>query len=156
MTPHTAGKAAAVCHKKWIFAVTVVAACLLGALSGHAQTPARPAPANPEAKLTLVQAIVCEEVRDGIPTSASLAFSIAAGKVYCFTLFDNISEGTVVYHHWIFRDRPSARIRLSLRAPRWATYSSIQLREADKGPWRVEIIDAGGRILKTLRFSVTD
>jgi hypothetical protein len=122
----------------------------------HAQAPSRPAPANPEAKHTLIQAIVCEDVKDGIPTAASVAFSIASGKVYCFTLFDNISDDTVIYHHWIFRDRPSARIRLSLRAPRWATYSSIQLREADKGPWRVEIIDAGGRTLKTLRFSVTD
>jgi hypothetical protein len=145
-----------VCHPKWILAAVVLSVCLIGVPLGRAQSPARPAPANPEAKLTLIQAIVCEEVKDGIPHTASLAFSIAAGKVYCFTLFDNISDDTVVYHHWIFRDRPSARIRLSLRAPRWATFSSIQLREADKGPWRVEIIDAGGRILKTLRFSVTD
>ncbi len=144
------------CQPKWIVAAAVVAACLIWALPGHTQAPSRPAPANQEVKLALIQAIVCEDVKDGIPTTASLVFSIAAGKVYCFTLFDDISEGTVVYHHWIFRDRPSARIRLSLRAPRWATYSSIQLREADKGPWRVEIIDAGGRILKTLRFSVTE
>jgi hypothetical protein len=133
-----------------------MAACLTAASLSHAQAPSRPAPVNPEAKHTLIQAIVCEDVKDGIPTAASVAFSIASGKVYCFTLFDNISDDTVIYHHWIFRDRPSARIRLSLRAPRWATYSSIQLREADKGPWRVEIIDAGGRTLKTLRFSVTD
>jgi hypothetical protein len=145
-----------VCHPKWILAAALMAACLTAASLSHAQAPSRPAPVNPEAKHTLIQAIVCEDVKDGIPTAASVAFSIASGKVYCFTLFDNISDDTVIYHHWIFRDRPSARIRLSLRAPRWATYSSIQLREADKGPWRVEIIDAGGRTLKTLRFSVTD
>ncbi|MFO7709760.1 MAG: DUF2914 domain-containing protein [Desulfobacterales bacterium] len=144
------------CHPKWILAAAVMAACLIGAPPGHAQAPSRTAPANPEAKLALIQAIVCEDVKDGIPNTASLVFSIASGKVYCFTLFDNIAEDAVIYHHWIFRDRPSARIRLSLRAPRWATYSSIQLREADKGPWRVEIIDPGGRVLKTLRFSVTD
>ncbi len=144
------------CHPKWILAAALMAACLTAASLSHAQAPSRPAPVNPEAKHTLIQAIVCEDVKDGIPTAASVAFSIASGKVYCFTLFDNISDDTVIYHHWIFRDRPSARIRLSLRAPRWATYSSIQLREADKGPWRVEIIDAGGRTLKTLRFSVTD
>ncbi len=142
------------CHPKWIFAV--IAAGLIGASLGHAQSPSRPVPATPEPKLALIQAIVCEDVKDGIPHAASFAFSIATGKVYCFTLFDNITDDKVIYHHWIFRDRPSARIRLSLRAPRWATYSSIQLREADKGPWRVEIIDAGGQILKTLRFSVTD
>jgi hypothetical protein len=144
-----------VCCLKWVFAA-LFAACLAGGAPGLAQGPARTAPVNPDAKLVLVQALVSEDVKDGIPQAASLAFSIAAGKVYCYTLFDGISEDTVIYHHWIFRDRPSARIRLALRAPRWATFSSIQLREADRGPWRVEIVDAGGRILKTLRFSVTD
>ncbi|MCU0539526.1 MAG: DUF2914 domain-containing protein [Desulfobacterales bacterium] len=129
---------------------------LAWAAAGHAQGQARSAPLNPDAKLVLVQALVSEDIKEGIPQAASLAFSISAGKVYCYTLFDGISDDTLIYHHWIFRDRPSARIRLTLRAPRWATYSSIQLREADRGPWRVEIVDAGGRILKTLRFSVTD
>jgi hypothetical protein len=107
-------------------------------------------------RLSLVQALVCEDMKDGIPFITAAAFSISTGKIYCYTLFDQITEDTVVYHHWFFRDKPSARIRLSLKQPRWSTYSSIQLREADKGPWRVEISDAGGRILKTLRFSVTD
>jgi hypothetical protein len=95
-------------------------------------------------------------MKDGIPTNPAVAFSISTAKIYCYTLFDQISEDTVIYHQWYFRDKPSARIRLSVKQPRWSTYSSIQLREADKGPWRVEISDAGGRVLKTLRFSVTD
>ena len=119
----------------------------------HAQVPPRGATAQ---QLSLVQALICEDVKDGIPINPSVAFSISVGKVYCYTLFDQIREDTVVYHHWFFRDKPSARIRLSLKQPRWGTFSSIQLREADKGPWRVEISDAGGRVLKTLRFSVTD
>ncbi len=121
-----------------------------------AQTPARPTPGGAASKPALIQALVCEDVKDAIPVNPAIAFSIAVGKIYCYTFFDQVSEDTVIYHHWIFRDRPSARIRLSLRQPRWSTYSSIQLREADKGPWRVEITDAGGRVLKILRFSVTD
>jgi len=108
------------------------------------------------AKLSLIQALICEDMKDGIPSNPAVAFSTSAGKIYCYTLFDQIPEDTVVYHHWFFRDKPSARIRLTLKPPRWSTYSSIQLRETDKGPWRVEISDAGGRVLKTLRFSVTD
>jgi len=108
------------------------------------------------AKLSLIQALICEDMKDGIPSNPAVAFSISTGKVYCYTLFDQIPEDTVVFHHWFFRDKPSARIRLTLKPPRWSTYSSIQLRETDKGPWRVEISDAGGRLLKTLRFSVTD
>jgi hypothetical protein len=126
------------------------------AAPARAQAPARPAPAAPPAKLALIQALVCEDVKDAIPANPAITFSIAVGKIYCYTFFDQITEDTVIFHHWIFRDRPSARIRLSLKHPRWSTYSSIQLREADKGPWRVEITDAGGRVLKILRFSVTD
>jgi hypothetical protein len=131
-----------------------VLAALMGTLDGSAQTA--PAQGTTSPKLTLVQALVCEDVKDGIPLNPSVVFSISAGKIYCYTLLDQMAEDTVVYHHWFYRDKPSARIRLSLRAPRWSTYSSIQLREADKGPWRVEISDAGGRVLKILRFSVTD
>jgi hypothetical protein len=138
---------------EWLVICGIALAAVLWPAEHLAQTP--PRPASPP-KLALVQALICEDVRDGIPINPSVAFSISVGKIYCYTLFDQIAEDTVVYHHWFFRDKPSARIRLSLKQPRWGTFSSIQLREADKGPWRVEIADAGGRILKTLRFSVTD
>ncbi len=138
----------------WVAAgVLVLVGGILTAQVG-AQSPARPAPGG--SKLALIQALVCEDVKDAIPVNPAITFSIAVGKIYCYTFFDQVGEDTVIYHHWIFRDRPSARIRLSLKQPRWSTYSSIQLREADKGPWRVEITDAGGRVLKILRFSVTD
>jgi hypothetical protein len=133
-------------------ALGVLALCAVCALPAFAQTSTtRPGP-----RFTLVQALVCEEVRDTIPQNPAVSFSISAGKIYCYTLFDHVGEDTVVYHHWIFRDRPSSRIRLTLKPPRWSTFSSIQLREADKGPWRVEISDSTGRVLKTLRFSITD
>ncbi|MCU0590367.1 MAG: DUF2914 domain-containing protein [Desulfobacterales bacterium] len=127
-----------------------------GAAAVQAQAPPKGGANSGTAKLALVQALVCEDVKEGIPSNPAIAFSISVGKIYCYTLFDHITEDTVVYHHWFFRDKPSARIRLAVKHPRWSTFSSIQLREADKGPWRVEIIDAGGRLLKNLRFSVTD
>jgi hypothetical protein len=138
----------------WIF----IAVAIAWPLTTHAQEPSRPAPGSPApaSKAVLIQAIVCEDVKDGIPYNAAVAFSISAGKIYCFTFFDSITEDMPIYHHWIFRDRSSARIRLSLKPSRWTTFSSIQLREADKGPWRVEITDASGRVFKILRFSVTD
>jgi hypothetical protein len=122
----------------------------------HAQTAPRSPSGSSASRVSLVQALICEDMKDGIPTNPSVAFSISTAKIYCYTLFDQVSEDTVIYHQWYFRDKPSARIKLFVKQPRWSTYSSIQLREADKGPWRVEISDAGGRVLKTLRFSVTD
>ena len=143
-------------RKTSLMIVWIIIAAIGWPLATHAQGPARPAAGSPTSKAALIQAIVCEEVKDGIPYNASVAFSISAGKIYCFTFFDSITEEMPIYHHWIFRDRPSARIRLSLKPSRWATFSSIQLREADKGPWRVEITYASGRVFKILRFSVTD
>jgi hypothetical protein len=106
--------------------------------------------------LRLMQAFLCEEVREGIPFNQAVVFSLSRGTICCYTMFDEIEEDTFIYHQWLYRDRASAKFRLSLKAPRWATFSSIQLREGDKGPWQVEITDSGGRILKTLRFSVVD
>lgn len=136
------------------FIRVLVAALVLAA--GGVEGAGQPAPPRAAPTPKLIQALICEDVRDGIPALPAVTFSIATGKIYCYTFFDQLSEDTVVFHQWFFRDKPSARIRLPLKQPRWTTYSSIQLREADKGPWRVEISDANGRVLKTLRFSVTD
>lgn len=107
-------------------------------------------------EMTLVHAVMCEEVKDLTPQNQAVVFSIKIGKVSCFTLFDPVLEKTSIYHKWFHKDNPSTNIKLTLHPPRWATYSTIQLRETDKGPWRVEISDEKGRILNTLRFSIID
>ena len=76
--------------------------------------------------------------------------------IFCFTTFDPVPQKTVIYHHWFHRDRPSAKVKLTLKPPRWSSYSSIQLRAEDIGPWRVEIADSQGRIFHVLRFSITE
>ena len=106
--------------------------------------------------ITLVQAVMCEEIQDQLPQNPTTVFSIERRKAICFTTFDPVPQKTVIYHHWFHRDRPSAKIRLTLKPPRWSTYSSIQFREEDIGPWRVEITDSQGKILHILRFSITE
>jgi hypothetical protein len=107
-------------------------------------------------KLTLTQAAICENIKDFAPVNQAIVFSIATGKVSCFTAFDPVPEETVIYHNWFHRDKLSKRLKLSLYPPRWSSFSGIQLREADQGPWRVEITDQNGRIIHLLRFSITD
>ncbi len=106
--------------------------------------------------LTLAQAAMCEGIKDLSPQNPAVVFSIAIGKVSCFTLFDPVPAKTFIYHNWFHRDKPSTRKKLSLKPPRWSTYTSIQLRETDIGPWRVEISDQRGTLLHILRFSITD
>lgn len=94
---------------------------------------------TPADSLTLIQAEMCEDIQGQAPTNTTTVFSIERRKAICFTSFDPGPGKTVIYHHWFHRDRPSARIRLTLKPPRWSTYSSIQFRAEDLGPWRVEI-----------------
>ncbi|MEJ2728807.1 MAG: DUF2914 domain-containing protein [Deltaproteobacteria bacterium] len=107
-------------------------------------------------QLKLSEAVMCEEIVSNAPKNPTVVFSISREKAVCFTLFDPVPQKTVIYHNWYHRDVPSAKIRLELKPPRWSTYSSIQLRETDIGPWRVEITDENENIFGVLRFSVTD
>ena len=143
----------ALCCGLILFACLVVASGSANAEEGSAKQAADGAG---QKGLKLIQALVCEDVIEGIPQEPAIVFSITRGKVSFYTFFDPVPQKSFVTHHWYYRDEPSARIRLQLRPPRWATFSTIQLRETDKGPWRVEVTDAGGVVLKELRFSITD
>ncbi|MGD9082302.1 MAG: DUF2914 domain-containing protein [Desulfobacterales bacterium] len=101
-------------------------------------------------------AVMCEEIKDFTPKNQGVVFSIEIGKVSCFTSFDPVPKETFIYHKWFHKDKPTTKKRLTLQPPRWASYSSIQLRETDKGPWRVEVIDQKENILHTVRFTITD
>lgn len=110
------------------------------------------APNSPE----LVRALMCERIEGYLPVHRAVVFSIDAGQISCYTSFDNVRKTTHTLHKWYRRDTLVTSKRLTLKSPSWSTYSSIQLRQADKGPWRVEIYNANTKLLKTLRFSVTD
>ena len=121
-----------------------------------AQKKAESSPPAPMGTLKLAQAQMCEDVENLTPKGQAVVFPVSIGKLLCFTAFDPVPEKTVIYHNWYLRDKLITKIGLSLQPPRWSVVSSIQLREADKGPWRVEVSDQGGHILRVLRFSITD
>jgi hypothetical protein len=107
-------------------------------------------------QLKLFEAVMCEEIYSDAPRNPTSVFSASKEKAVSFSVFDPVPQKTVIYHNWYHRDVPSAKIRLQLKPPRWSTYSSIQLRKTDIGPWRVEITDDKGQVFGVLRFSVTD
>ena len=125
---------------------------------GLSPAVAEEAPAGAEGaqKLTLKQALMSERVENLTPVNPGLVFSVSSGQVCCYTSFDPVPQHTVIYHRWFRRDELSTQTRLRLYPSKWATYSVIQLRETDKGPWRVEIIDQNGHVFDVLRFSITD
>jgi len=112
--------------------------------------------ADVASKLELKQGSMCERVENLTPVHPGLVFPVSAGQVCCYTSFEPVPQHTVIYHRWFHRDELSTQTRLRLYPSRWSTYSVIQLRETDKGPWRVEIIDQNGHIFDVLRFSITE
>lgn len=107
-------------------------------------------------ELKLTDAVMCEFMKDFAPANQAVVFPISLKKIYCFTSFENIDQNTYIYHKWYHRDRFVASNRFRIKPPQWSTFSTMQLRVADKGPWRVEITDDADTVLKTLRFSVSD
>ncbi|MGV8073899.1 MAG: DUF2914 domain-containing protein [Syntrophobacteraceae bacterium] len=107
-------------------------------------------------KLTIGRVMMCEKVENLSPTGQAIVFPVSLGQVYCFTSFDVVPQPMVIYHRWFHHDELNTQTRLRLYPPKWATYSVIQLRETDKGPWRVEVSDENGRVFEVLRFSITD
>ena len=142
--------------KRWlpVFMILWVGFFLSGGLM--AQENANRVTTKVERELSLGQAVMCEGIKDYAPVNKAVVFSMEIGKIYCFTSFDHVPQATVIYHNWYRNDRLITTKRLSLQPPQWSTFSSIQLREADKGPWRLEILDPTKKLLRILKFSVTD
>lgn len=107
-------------------------------------------------KMVLDQAVMCSAIENFKPSDPAVVFSISQGEVFCYSNFDPVNEKTYIFHKWYKRDKLISTMRLTLSPPKWASFSSIKTRHADKGPWRVEIRDVDDRLLKTLRFSVAD
>ncbi len=128
---------------------------LLPAAPGAQEQQSAPIPDTAQ-KLSLKQALMCERVENLVPIGPGITFSVSSGQVCCFTSFDPVPQATVIYHRWFRRDELSTQTRLRLYPSKWSTYSVIQLRETDKGPWRVEIIDQNGHVFDVIRFSITE
>jgi len=109
-----------------------------------------------EAEIILGQAVICESIENYKPINSAVVFSIARGEVFCFSEFDTVRVKTHIFHKWFKQDKLIFTMRLTLTPPKWSSFSKIQLRDEDRGPWRVEIHDPDGTILKTLRFSISD
>lgn len=105
---------------------------------------------------TLVKAVICEAIQKFVPTNEAVVFSIELGRIYCFTEFDPVPQQTIIYHKWYHRGTLVSVKQVTVNPPRWSSISSVQLRDADKGPWQVDVIDNNEKIYHTLRFSITD
>jgi hypothetical protein len=99
---------------------------------------------------------MCESIVNFQPANPAVVFSMSQGEVFCYSEFDSVLEKTVIFHKWYKRDKLIFTMPLTLQPPKWSSFSRVQIRGEDKGPWRVEIVDQNGTRLKILRFSMAD
>ncbi len=104
----------------------------------------------------LVRAVMSEGIEKFVPVNPAIVFSIDLGRISCFTEFDPVPEKSIIHHKWYRKDSLISDKQLTINPPRWSSFSSMQLRDADKGPWRVEVTDENGKLIESLRFSITD
>lgn len=111
---------------------------------------------NPSEEPTLVKAVMCEFIEKFAPVNEAVVFSFDLERIFCFTKFDPVPIKTVIYHKWYHRGVLISAKQFTVHPPRWSSSSSMQLRDADKGAWHVEVTDKSGTLLSTMRFSITD
>lgn len=139
----------------WVF--PAVCCVMVLAAGGVWAQEKKNVPANGNGKeLTLVEAYTCEEMSGSTPKNRAIVFSSGLKKVYCYTAFDHVPGEMVIYHEWYRRDKLKAKVGLGLKPPRWSTFSSMRIRKSDQGPWRVTVTGSAGKVLGTVRFSVTE
>ncbi|MFN3535316.1 MAG: DUF2914 domain-containing protein, partial [Desulfatiglandales bacterium] len=89
--------------------------------------------------ITLAKAQICEEVKQGECLFPNKIISFSKGKIYCYTVFDSVNNPSIVYHKWYHRDELVVTHTLKIKSSYHVATSSMQIREKDKGPWRIEI-----------------
>ena len=121
----------------------IIALCLLIPFPSHAQ------------QVSVENASICTGVADREAVDAGTSFAVSVGRLYCFNKIAGIQESTEVVHVWYYGETERARVSLGVNPPAWRTYSSKIIQAHEIGSWRVEILDASGNLLETLKFETT-
>jgi hypothetical protein len=106
-------------------------------------------------ELKIVSAVICRNVSDREPMEAGDSFALSVGKLYCLSNITGIRNPTEIIHAWYYGETQRARVNLRVNPPNWRTYSSKIIQPHEIGAWRVEILDASGNLLETIRFEIT-
>jgi len=124
----------------------IISLCLLIPVSSHAQQAGA---------LSVESASICSGIANREPVDPGTSFAVSVGRLYCFSKIADIQESTEIVHVWYYGETERARIMLAVNPPAWRTHSSKIIQAHEIGTWRVEILDASGNLLETLKFEIT-
>ena len=107
-------------------------------------------------KLVVIQTLACKKVKNNQPLYPGRRFPTDIGRVYCHTLFNNNSgKHSDIYHIWYMNGSLKAKVRIRVRdGKEIPAFSHREIKNNDKGTWKVEITDSDKKILDTVIFEV--
>ena len=114
-----------------------------------------PLVSSAQTELTVAEAAIAPEVVDRTPVGADTTFASDVGRLYCWTRITGAEGETTVHHVWFHGDEERADLELSVGASSWRTWSNKTIMPEWTGDWRVEVRDADGNVLETIRFTIS-
>ena len=97
---------------------------------------------------------VCISIVDRSPEGAGTTFS-GARSVWCWSKITGAEGGqTTVTHVWLYEGAEMARVELPVRSSSWRTWSQKNP-YGKEGNWEVQVLDASGNQLGSVKFTVT-
>jgi Protein of unknown function (DUF2914) len=116
--------------------------------------PLFPVLAETPAGLRITEMAVTTKIVRGNPIDSVRRISSASVKrLYCFTrLTSETGEETVIKHVWYKDDKKVAEYELPVKGKKWRTYSMKSVEKGVSGDWRVDALESGGKLLKSVKF----
>ena len=156
--------------KKILLVVLTLAlfAVAVSVMAQQAPAPAAPAPAAapavpaaapskaaPAAKFTISRMDIATNVEKRQPTGVATTFPASTEKLYCYLELENVSANTSFTFVWTLGLNELARVTQTATrtVAKYRTWSTKALGGL-KGDWKVDLVDASGKVLKTVPFKV--
>jgi len=106
-------------------------------------------------QLTVQNASIATDVVNRVPLETGRQFSSSVGRLYFFTRILGASEDAYVYHLWYFKGKLVKKVEVKVKSPDYRTWSYLNILPQWIGPVRVECVAPNGRVLETIRFTLT-
>lgn len=105
--------------------------------------------------LRVTEIVITSKVVKGKPIDSIKRLSSATEKrLYCFTRTEGGGEGSVIKHVWYHGEEKIGEFELPIKGERWRTYSKKLIQKGEAGPWRVDVLDRSGTLLKSIAFTM--
>lgn len=105
--------------------------------------------------LRLAKAVACLGIQDREPVGTGQVFPATTPRVYCYTLVEGATEAQEILHVWYHGEQKVHDYALTVKGPRWRTWSYKTIYPGQRGPWRVDIVQGNsGVLLGSVSFTI--